>query len=606
MRAAGSSVEVPPSTAIVYEFIRQGAENAPEAPALIAPGRSPLSYSELLRQIESTAVALAEFGVRRDDTVAVVLPNGPEMAACFLGVTSCAAIAPLNPAYAEPEMAFYLSDLDAKVLIVPEDDASSPAVAAASELGIPVIRLRAAHDGPAGWFELEGRRNGSTHRDYSTADDVALVLHTSGTTARPKRVPLTHRNLATSARNVARALHLTPDDRCLNVMPMFHIHGLVAGLLATLSSGGSVVCPPGFYAPRFFSWLQEFRPTWYTAVPTMHQAILGRAERDFTPSSGSTLRLIRSSSSSLPPQVMGELERVFGVPVVEAYGMTEAAHQIASNPLPPGRRMPGSVGRSAGPEVAIMDGSGTLLQTGQTGEIVIRGINITPGYANNPEANQAAFTEGWFRTGDEGHIDDEGYLFISGRIKEIINRGGEKISPREIDEVLLDHPAVSQAQAFAVPDARLGEDVAAVVVLKDGEHATEGQIRAFAAARLALFKVPRRILIREKIPTGPTGKVQRISLAERLGVGASGPDGDASKPNAEVTEAVAGIWNAVLGIDDIDVHSDFLDLGGDSMLAGLICARVNDRFGIDLPIIEFFDAPTVSHQAVLIQRYLSR
>jgi len=308
----------------------------------------------------------------------------------------------------------------------------------------------------------------------------------------------------------------------MNIMPLFHIHGLIAAVLSSLGAGASVHCAPGFNALRVYGWLDEIEPSWYTAVPTMHQAILSRASRnaDSVARARKNLRLVRSSSSSLPPQVMKELEETFDVPVVEAYGMTEAAHQMACNPLPPAVRKPGSVGIAAGPEVAIMDESdSTLLEIGQTGEIVIRGPNVTPGYENNPDANASAFTDGWFRTGDQGVMDDEGYISITGRLKEIINRGGEKISPREVDEVLMDHPAVAQAVTFAMPHDKLGEEVAAAIVLREGEAAEESEVREFVSGHLADFKVPRRVLILDEIPKGATGKLQRIGLAEKLGLG---------------------------------------------------------------------------------------
>jgi acyl-CoA synthetase (AMP-forming)/AMP-acid ligase II len=301
-------------------------------------------------------------------------------------------------------------------------------------------------------------------------------------------------------------------------MPLFHIHGLIAALLAPLSAGGSVYCTPGFNALKFFAWMEAARPTWYTAVPTMHQALLGRARQNAAVIAAHPLRFIRSSSASLPPQVLAELEATFGAPVIEAYGMTEATHQMASNPLPPRRRKPGTVGLPAGPEIAIMDEGGRLLGPGLTGEIVIRGDNVTRGYENNDKANTEAFALGWFRTGDQGLLDAEGYLSITGRLKEIISRGGEKISPREVDEVLMDHPAVLQVVTFGIPHEKLGEEVGAVVVLREGMSATERELREFAAVRIADFKVPKKVLFMAEIPKGATGKLQRIGLAQKLGL----------------------------------------------------------------------------------------
>jgi acyl-CoA synthetase (AMP-forming)/AMP-acid ligase II len=329
---------------------------------------------------------------------------------------------------------------------------------------------------------------------------------------------LTQANIWTSARNVAATLELAERDRGLNVMPLFHIHGLIAGLAAPLSRGGSVFCTGGFNALKFFAAMGEAKPTWYTAVPTMHQAILTRAGHNSEIIARCPLRFIRSSSSSLPPQVISELEATFHAPVIEAYGMTEATHQMASNPLN-GPRKPGSVGVAAGPQVAVMDEAGRLVGHGMTGEIVIRGPNVMAGYESNPKANAEAFVNGWFRTGDQGVIDSDGYLALTGRLKEIINRGGEKISPREVDEALMDHPAVLQVVAFAIPHDKLGEDIAAAVVLRDGETATDKELRAFLSARLAAFKVPREIVFLAEIPRGATGKLQRIGLAQKLGLG---------------------------------------------------------------------------------------
>jgi acyl-CoA synthetase (AMP-forming)/AMP-acid ligase II len=304
-------------------------------------------------------------------------------------------------------------------------------------------------------------------------------------------------------------------------MPLFHIHGLVAAVSASLGAGASIWCAPGFDALRFFGWMEAARPSWYTAVPTMHQAILARAARNAETIARVPLRFLRSSSASLPPQVMVELAQVFGAPVIEGYGMTEAAHQMTSNPLPPGAQIPGSVGIAAGPEVRVAHEVENHLVTG-TGEVVISGPNVTPGYEGNPEANAKSFFEAegrrWFRTGDQGSFDAQGYLTLTGRLKEIINRGGEKVSPLEVDAVLMDHPAVAQVVTFAIPHPKLGEEVGAAVVLREGAAATEAEIRAFAEARLAAFKVPRRIVILPEIPKGATGKLQRIGLAEKLGL----------------------------------------------------------------------------------------
>ena len=492
---------------------------APEAVALTAPERAALSYGGVARFVSATVETLNKAGIGRNDRVGIVLPNGPEMASAFLAVAAGATAAPLNPAYRADEFEFYLSDLKAKALIV-QAGVETPAIEVARKLGVALIPLTPRAGAAAGLFDLEVKAGSKPAQTGAAAEgDVALVLHTSGTTSRPKIVPLTQRNVLASARNISGWIGLKPEDRCLNIMPLFHIHGLIAAVLSSLYGGASVACTPGFNALKFFGWMEELRPSWYTAVPTMHQTILTRAGRNQDTIRNVPLRLIRSSSSSLPAPVMGELEAAFNAPVIESYGMTEASHQMTSNPLPPRARRAGCVGIAAGPEVAIMDDAGNLLKAGETGEIVIRGENVTLGYENNPKANESAFTKGWFRTGDQGVMDAEGYLTLTGRLKEIINRGGEKISPREVDDVLMTHPAIVQAVAFAVPHDKLGEDIAAAIVLREGASATDREIRDFAAKHLADFKVPRQVLILDEIPKGATGKLQRIGLAEKLGLG---------------------------------------------------------------------------------------
>ena len=506
-------------TTTLIDMLARGADTRA---ALRAPGRPPLSFSELRSLAERTVATFNTMGIGRGDRVAIVLANGPEMAACFITAACGVTTAPLNPAYRADEFEFYLSDLNARALVV-EYDSTSPAIEVARKLGVRIVDLRPQAEGGAGAFTLSEREPGGStaaaaQPGWAQPQDVSMVLHTSGTTSRPKIVPLSQANLCASAGHIARTLAFTPDDTGLNVMPLFHIHGLIAGVLAPLSAGSTVFCTPGFNALKFFAWMDEAAPTWYTAVPTMHQAILGRAARSLDVIQRHPLRFIRSSSSSMPPQVIREVEEVFKAPLIESYGMTEATHQMASNPLPPGERKPGSVGMAAGPEVAIMGEDGQLLPRGGIGEIVIRGPNVTSGYESNPKANAEAFINGWFRTGDQGTMDEAGYVTLTGRLKEIINRGGEKVSPREVDEILMDHPAVAQVVCFGMPHPKLGEEVAAAVVLREGQVATERDLQAFVASRAADFKVPKRILLMDEIPKGATGKLQRIGLAAKLGL----------------------------------------------------------------------------------------
>ncbi len=492
----------------IPELLAVGAD---DTLALTAPGEVTASYGELRDTVTRLAGQLRAAGVTSGDRVALVLPNGPATALSFLAAASAGTAAPLNPRYREEELRQSFEELRVGVAIAPAGADGIPETAGVRRLTIEGegIDLTLADNGAPLPVEPGPPPGGS---------DTAMVLQTSGTTARPKTVPLTHANLAVSAANIVDALALTAADRGLLVMPLFHIHGLVAGLLAPLAAGGAIACPPDFNAFRFFDWLEALQPTWYTAVPTMHQLILGRAERHSDVIAASQLRFVRSSSAPLPPVVLERIEATFGVPMVEAYGMTEASHQMSAQPLPPGTRKAGSVGRATGIEMAILDGQGAELAATIRGEVAIRGASVTAGYEANTEANATAFTNGWFRTGDEGYLDEDGYLFLTGRLKEIINRGGEKVAPREVEEVILRHAAVRQAVCFAVPHEKLGEDVGAAIVLNGEADLGEAAVRDLCAEHLAPFKVPRTVVFVDEIPVGPTGKLQRIGLAERLGI----------------------------------------------------------------------------------------
>ena len=495
----------------IRTLLDAGADNAV---ALTAPDRPAMTYAALRRHVDSVGRQLAGNGLGPSDRVAIVLPNGPEMASAFMAVAAYMSAAPLNPAYKESEYAFYLEDLAPKLVIV-EAGSENPVRAAASALSIPVAEAVVGDKDPAGAFRLFEAEADATP---AGADNEALVLHTSGTTSRPKVVPLMQRNIMASARNIAASLELTDSDHCLNIMPLFHIHGLIAVLATSMSKGASVCCTGGFNALKFLDQARDEKISWYSGVPTMHQAILLRAKRQADAAKGLGLRLIRSSSASLPPAVFEELNDVFECPVIEAYGMTEAAHQMTSNPLGDGKQKAGFVGIATSPEVCIMDQEGNRLTGDAEGEVCIRGDNVTPGYENNPAANESSFTSGWFRTGDQGFFDGDGYLKITGRLKEIINRGGEKVSPLEVDNVLMEHPAVQQVVTFAVADRMLGEEIGAAVVLADGGELDAVGLRAYAETHLAKFKIPKHIVFLDEIPKGATGKLQRIGLAQKLGL----------------------------------------------------------------------------------------
>jgi oxalate---CoA ligase len=494
-------------------------EHAPaDKIAIIIPEQQlKVTYAALRAQVKAVAEQLAALGIRRGDRVGIALPNGLPLIVAFLAASTAGTAAPLNPGYKEDEFRFYLEDTDARVLILPPEGVDDARRAAGDR--VPIVSIDADAQGNVTLGGNAGRQAVTP----PSIDDIALVLHTSGSTGRPKRVPLAHANLSISSGNVARWYALTPDDVSMCVMPLFHVHGLVASTLATLRTGGTVVVPAKFNPLSFWRVARDYGVTWYSAVPTLHQLLLARAADPGSRRIPGTerLRFIRSCSAALPPRVMHALETAFGAPVLEAYGMTEAAHQMASNPLPPMDRKPGSVGRGTDVQISIMDTEGKHLPQGQRGEVVIKGPNVITGYENNPAANAVSFVDGWFRTGDQGYLDPDGYLHLVARIKELINRGGEKISPREIDELLLAHPAVAEAVCFGVPHGTWGEEVEAAVVLREGAGASEAELLAFCKERLADYKRPKHIHVTTTIPRTATGKIQRGAVAKAYSSNAS-------------------------------------------------------------------------------------
>ena len=482
--------------------------------ALTSESNSKLSYENLKSFTDNIARQLAGNEISNKDRAAIVLPNGPFMASSFLAISSYMSAAPLNPAYKADEYEFYLKDLSPKIVIV-EPNSKNNVIEVAKKLKIPVCEIKIQKDSPPGLFDLFDK---TSQYSLPEENDEALVLHTSGTTSKPKIVPLTNKNIFSSAINISKSLELSEIDHCLNIMPLFHIHGLIAILAASMKAGASVCASNGFNAIKFFEIAKSEKITWYSGVPTMHQAILLRAEKKLELAKNLKLKFIRSSSASLPPAVFEKLNNVFKCPVIEAYGMTEATHQMTSNPLPPKIQKPGFVGIPAGPDVCIMDDTDKILNQGETGEVCIKGNNVTLGYDNNPEANKKSFSNGWFRTGDQGYFDQDGFLKISGRLKEIINKGGEKISPLEVDNILMDHPLIEQAVCFGYEDKMLGEEIAAAIIVKEGQNCSEMDVKNYAEEKLAKFKIPKKIFFVNEIPKGATGKLQRNVLAKNFGL----------------------------------------------------------------------------------------
>jgi oxalate---CoA ligase len=573
-----------------------------DAPAVLAPGRAPLTYAGLDAVVRAHRITLREWGVGRRDRVAIVLPDGYDTAVWAIATAANAVCVSLNPLLREPELLGLFERIRPCAVVVRSGDSAARRVA--QGLGIGVLAVGAE----AGRLDVVmpvPPPGGPVGDEQATEDDIGLVLATSGTTGRPKLVPLTHRNILAAAGATVRTHGLTKADRRLNFMPLYHVQGLVGSLTSALVAGASIVCTDGFQATKVPDWVRRWGATWYSATPTMHREILRECGPDVADLAGAGLRFLRAGSAALPSALRDEVESRFGLPVVESYGMTEA-HQIASTPVDLTAHRPGTVGRPTGSNVLVLrqDGTGPA-SPGEVGEIVISGDNVFGGYLDDPEANAESFVDGWFRTGDIGLCDDAGYLVLRGRVKEIINRGGEKVSPKEVDDVLLGHPAVAEAVTFPVPDARLQEDVGVAVVVSDGHSVDERELRRFAARELAPFKVPRHVVFVDSVPRTPGGKIRRRALAELMGVGMTDVQRDvvAGSATGPTEAAIAEVWKEVLRLPSVNVDDDFFFLGGDSLTGASVLQKVGDVFGVELSPFSMYDeANTVRGMAALVLR----
>lgn len=581
----------------IGNVLHEAARRDPFAIAILGPGRTPVTYRSLCGALDGVRAALNRAGFGRGDRVALVVPDGPEMAVAALAVASCCVCVPLNPSYKANEYDDYLTDLKLSALVI-EAHLDTPARRAAQLGGIPVIDLVPIQDAGAGLFTLTSRREGFVRKaGMAEPHETAFVMQSSGTTGRSKRIPVSHVNLWFRYSSRLTSLRLTASDRVLNLMRLYHGSGLQT-LLAALAAGGSAVCPPGPDVDGFFAWLAEYRPTWYAAPPPTHRAIVARAATNRGTIADCSLRFIRSSSGALSSQLQKDVEAVFGVPVLPAYGMTESG-VVCSSPLPPGRAKPGSVGVPVGPELAIMDDAGAMVPTGSVGEVVIRGPAVFDGYEDDPQATAAAFRDGWFRTGDLGILDADGYVFLKGRIKDVINHGGQKVSPREVEDRLAEHPDVGEAVVFPLPHPTLGEDVAAAVVLRSGMTTAEDALRQFVAVGLANFKVPCRVLTVDDIPKSPNGKVNRQALADHFRGLLATPS---ATPEDPYEKTLAGIWAEELEVDRVGVRDNFFELGGDSLRVTRMCARVQAATGRALSVATVYNSPTVAQLAAVLRR----
>ena len=477
---------------------------------IIADDKTIVNNQTLKELVKKNSIVLSQFKIKKNDNVVIILNNSVDFVVSFLSTINICVSAPLNPSYTEAEFDFYYGDLKPKIVICNFDE-NHPAIKCAKKFKIKVIGINN--------YILQSNHKKTINKFISSSfNDNALILHTSGTTSKPKMVPLSHKNIINSAKNIYETLKLSKNDKNIILMPSFHIHGIVASILAPLFAGGKIVVLPKFNALSFFKSLDRHSPTWLTGVPTMLQSILDRASKNSDIISASKLKFIRSSSSSLPVATLIELEKTFKVPIIESYGMTEASHQMTSNLLPPSERKVGSVGIPKGIKLKIVDSSYRKLEKKQIGEILIKGKSIFKKYIASKTINSNSFVKGWFRTGDLGYFDEDGYLYISGRIKEIINRGGEKISPKEVDEVFMSHKKINKAVSFAIKHPKLGEDIGLAVVLNSKMECTSNELKNFAKNKLAQYKIPKTILFLKEIPLGATGKIQRIGLAKKLGL----------------------------------------------------------------------------------------
>jgi oxalate---CoA ligase len=584
----------------IKELIFEGNQD-PDHPAIETPGYQPLTYRDLRKQALLVIKTLTAMGFGRNDRIAVIMPAGPETAVLGIAVMAGFTHAPLNPQYTEPEFLAVLSRLKVKVVIV-QKDSETAARAAASSRNIPLIEITPSPD-QAGTFTF-GTDMADEGNDgvFAQPDDTALVLLTSGTTSLPKIVPLTQKQISKSVGILRSQLHHTDRDKSLHIVPHFHLLGILGTLLAPLSEGGTVICTRNFIAPDFLSLLKNSRPTFYCAGPSHHQAILHELKKvPLHELNNHSLRYIRSVSAPLPAPVRKELGTLLGVPIIENYAMTESPN-ITINMA----EKEGSVGIPVIESLVILDADGTRLGSFQNGEVTIQGEVVFSGYEDTPEENASAFINGWFRTGDVGYLDDEGYLYLTGRKKELINKGGEKISPVEIDQVLMTHPAVHQAMAFRIDDEVLGEDIAAMVVVGD-QNTSEEELRRFLLDRLIPFKVPRRIYVVDEIPKGPTGKLQRFIGTERYNNGTfedtqtPGITNEPCSPEVSLNqEKLIRIWKDVLDIESLSPDDDFFRCGGNSLTAIELLVKMQRAFLLTIEPDTIYRYPTIRQQALII------
>lgn len=582
--------------------LRTHASRHPDLPAILAPGREPVSFAGLIDSGEHVRRRLNNMGVACGHIIAVALSNRADMAALMLSVVDCATCAPIDPGISEEEFRNQLIDLNASALILAADSGSLGRTAANS-LGIPVLDVSQSDSKEIGCFTLEPPTSftgPSRQRASALPDDTAFLLRTSGTTGTPTLVPWSHSQFVRQARVQADWLGLTHEDRGISIMPMHHGAAINSALLMPLLPGGGVVCMERFFAASFFQTIVEFQATWYTAGVTYQQEILARASQFPHFIQGSKIRFIRSGSGPLHEEVQTGLEDVFDAPVIQRYGQTETIGTVTCNPLPPGHRKPGTVGVPVGCDVRIVDDAWHPLPAGSCGEITVCG----PSVITAPETGKIVDPDGWLRTGDVGFLDTDGYLTITGRVSEMINRGGEKIAPVTVEVVLSRHPAVRAAKVLAMPHPTLGQEVAAGVVLQKRAEASPDSLIDFTREFLPPAAYPKRILILDSMPLGPTGKPDRAALSEMLVTGPTA--GSTQKVLTPVETDLSGMWSGILGQPDIDLDDNFFALGGDSLNSVELLIQVEAEYGVEFSSDSIYaGASTIRSMARSIEEAMS-
>lgn len=493
----------------VRELIEHQAALRPNAIyATDADGQRSITFAELARACRQVAALLRSHGSRPGDTVAVVMPNGLQTLRLLLGAMHGGwCVNPINLLSQPDQMRYVLGHSDCKVVVV-SPEWEQPVRVMLTGLGREVALLVSQPD-------ADGLPDEEAQTAPPAPDALALLMYTSGTTGVPKGVMLTQANLAANALAISAEHGLGPDDRVLAVLPLYHINAFAVTMLAPLAHGGSLAMPPKFSAARFWAQASERRCSWINVVPTMISYLLEGAVPPHEQMA--RIRFCRSASAALPPEHLRAFEQKFGIGIIETMGLTETVAPSFSNPLDAALRKLGAVGRASGCEAQVIDANLAPVPDGQTGEVAIRGPNVMRGYYKNDEATRATFTpDGWLRTGDLGHRDSDGFFFVTGRIKELIIKGGENIAPREIDEALLRHPAIQDAAAVGIPDRHYGQEIMACVVLRDGHAADEAALRDFCLEQLGRYKTPKVFRFVTELPRGPSGKVQRLKLLDTL------------------------------------------------------------------------------------------